>query len=110
MSNLTEALSYMRLLIDRGKYEKNIEEPTPLEKKCILVEEVKQDFFDDLFIGQGLDLLVTFKLAWDLAEIEVGADEALNKGFLYTVVNYISTLETFYLERRQVDKNCAYWE
>lgn len=108
VNNLTEALSHTRLLIDKGAYEKEIEEPTPLEKKCLLVSEVKEMFVEDL-LSQGVHV-ESITLAWDIAEAEIGADEALNEGFLYSVLNYIQDLEDYYLKRRQADKNCAYWE
>lgn len=97
MTNLTEALSHTRLLIDKGVYEKEIEEPTPLEKKCLLVTEVKEMFVEDL-LSQGVHI-ESITLAWDIAEAEIGADEALNKGFLYSVLNYIQDLEDYYLKR-----------
>lgn len=95
--NLTEALSHTRLLIDKGTYEKEIEEPTPLEKKCLLVTEVKERFVEDL-LSQGVHV-ESITLAWDIAEAEIGADEALNKGFLYSVLNYIQDLEEYFIKR-----------
>lgn len=96
-TNLTEALSHTRLLIDKGVYEKEIEEPTPLDKKCLLVNEVKEMFVEDL-LSQGVHV-ESITLAWDIAEAEIGADEALNKGFLYSVLNYIQDLEEYFIKR-----------
>lgn len=107
MSNLTEALSHITLLIKENKYEKDIEEPTPLEQKTKLVMEVKELFLADLS-NCGISS-ITSNLAWDITEDVIGADEALNKGFLYSVLTYIGMFEDFYLNRREVDKNCAYW-
>jgi len=97
MTNLEEALSYIRLLIDKGAYEKDIEEPTPLADKVTLVAEVKQMLVDDL-LSQGVHLL-SILFAWDMAESTEGADEALNRGFLYSVLSNIQDLEEYYLER-----------
>lgn len=97
MTNLTESLSHTRLLIDKDAYHKDIEEPTPLEQKCVLVAEVKKMFVDDL-LSQGVHI-ESITLAWDIAEAEIGADEALNKGFLYSVLSYIEDLEEYYLKR-----------
>ena len=97
MSNLDEALSHTRLLIDKGAYEKDIEEPTPLADKVTLVTEVKQMLVDDL-LSQGVHLSSVL-FAWDMAESTEGADEALNKGFLYSVLSNIQDLEEYYSER-----------
>lgn len=99
MSNLTEALSHITLLIKEGKYEKDIEEPTPLEEKCKLVTEVKELFLADLS-NCGISS-ITANLAWDITEDVIGADEALNKGFLYQVLTYIEMFENFYIKRRE---------
>lgn len=90
MSNLTEALSHITLLIKENKYEKDIEEPTPLEEKTRLVTEVKELFLADLS-NCGISS-ITSNLAWDITEDVIGADEALNKGFLYSVLTYIEIL------------------
>lgn len=108
MSNLTEAISHITLLIKENKYEKDIEEPTPLEQKTKLVTEVKELFLADLS-NCGISS-ITSNLAWDITEDVIGADEALNKGFLYQVLTYIEMFEDFYLKRRETDKNCAYWD
>ena len=96
MTNLTEALSYINLLIKESKYEKNIDEPTPLEEKCKLVTEVKELFLADLS-NCGISS-ITSNLAWDITEDVIGADEALNKGFLYQVLTYIEILESYYYD------------
>lgn len=97
MNNLTEALSHTRLLIDKDRYEEKIEEPTPLEDKCKLVKKVRGKFVEDL-LSQGVHI-ESITLAWDIAEAEIGADEALNKGFLYSVLNYIQDLEEYFIKR-----------
>jgi len=97
MSNLDEALSHTRLLIDQDTYHKDIDEPTPLADKVALVAEVKQMLVDDL-LSQGVHLS-TILFAWDMAESTEGADEALNKGFLYSVLSNIQDLEEYYSER-----------
>ena len=86
-------LNDIRNNIDLGLYDKEIDEPTPLEKKKILVWEVKTEFTEDL-LSLGVPLK-TINLAWDLSEEINGADEALNSIFLYTVLNYIDILEEF---------------
>jgi hypothetical protein len=93
MSNLEEA----RLLIEKGAYEKDIDEPTPLEDKCRLVSEVREMLVEDL-LSQGVNI-ESITLAWTIAEAEIGADEALNKGFLYSVLSYIEDLEEYFLRR-----------
>ena len=109
MSNLIDALSHTRLLIDKDKYKKNIEEPTPLEEKCKLVAEVKQMLVDDL-LSQGVRLS-SILFAWDMAESTEGADEALNKGFLYSVLSNIQDLEEYYLERSNDNVSTStYWK
>lgn len=91
---LEEDLSYLRLLIDKGAYDKDINEPTPLEDKCRLVREVKEKFLADLY---ALDIsFITSNLAWGVTEDVIGADEALSKGFLYSVLNYVELLEQYY--------------
>ena len=98
MNSLTESLSYIKELIDKGAYERDIEEPTPLEQKTKLVAEVKELFMSDL--NDICDISsITSTIAWNIAEDVVGADEALNKGFLYTVLTYIEILEDFYARR-----------
>lgn len=93
---LTNGMS-MRDLIDAGLYDKDISEPTPLEQKKVLVEEVKTELTEDLLIREFN--LKTINLAWELAEDVNGKDEALNSKFLHDVVGYIDTLEEFYKER-----------
>lgn len=97
MSNLEEALSHTRLLIEKGAYEKDIEEPTPLIDKCKLVNEVREMLVDDL-LAQGVHI-ESINLAWKISEVENGADEALNKGFLYSVLSYIEDLEEYFIKR-----------
>jgi len=99
MSNLDEALSHTRLLIDKGAYDKDIEEPTPLADKVTLVAEVKQMLVDDL-LSQGVHLS-SIVFAWDMAESTEGADEALNKGFLYSVLSNVQDLEEYFIKRSQ---------
>jgi hypothetical protein len=98
MNSLVESLFYIKELIDKGAYEKDIEEPTPLEQKTKLVAEVKELFMSDLSDICGISS-ITSTTAWNITEDVVGADEALNKGFLYTVINYIDVLEDFYVRR-----------
>lgn len=83
--------------IDKGIYDKPLNEPTPLEDKKKLVQEVREEFWDDLSF-RGVSL-ITFNLAWDLSEEINGADEALNPIFLHTVLTYIDILEKFVKER-----------
>mgnify|MGYP000037035040 FL=1 len=97
MNNLEEALSFTKLLVERGTYEKDIEEPTPLEQKCVLVNEVKGMLVGDL-LAQGVHI-ESINLAWKISEVENGADEALNKGFLYSVLSYIEDLEEYFIKR-----------
>lgn len=92
MSELT-----IRELIDSGLYEKDLSEPTPLEKKGELVREVKSEFISDL-LSRGIHL-ETINLAWLLSEDINGEDEALNSGFLHSVMKYIDILEE-YVEAR----------
>lgn len=96
-NTLEEALSHTRLLIEKGAYEKDIEEPTPLEQKCVLVSEVREMLVDDL-LSQGIHI-ESINLAWKISEVENGADEALNKGFLYSVLSYIEDLEEYFTKR-----------
>ena len=98
MNSLAESLSHIRDLINKGAYERDIEEPTPLEQKARLVVEVKELFMSDLNDMCGISS-ITSTTAWNIAEDVVGADEALNKGFLYTVLTYIEVLEDFYIRR-----------
>lgn len=98
MNSLVESLSHIRDLIDKGAYERDIEEPTPLEQKVKLAAEVKELFMSDLKDICRISS-ITSTTAWNIAEDVVGADEALNKGFLYTVLTYIEVLEDFYLRR-----------
>lgn len=83
----------MRELIDLGLYEKEFSEPTPLERKGQLVSEVKTEFTDDL-LSRGIPL-ETIQLAWSLSEDVNGEDEALNPGFLHSVMKYVDILEEF---------------
>jgi len=106
MSNLTEAISHITLLIKEGKYEKDIEEPTPLEQKTKLVTEVKELFLSDL--GNCGISSITSNLAWDITEDVIGADEALNKGFLHQVLTYMDMLENYYI-KREAGNNWVYW-
>jgi hypothetical protein len=98
VSKLAESLLFIGKLIDRedSPYSKNIDEPTPLEEKCRLVEEVKEKFIADL-CECGVSF-ITCNVAWDIAERIEGADEGLNKGFLHTVLNYIEILENYYYD------------
>lgn len=107
MSNLNAALTNIKLLIEENKYEKDIEEPTPLEEKCRLVTEVKELFISDLS-NCGISP-ITSNLAWDITEDVEGADEALNRGFLYSVlkyieilVNYVKDLEDYFMSSDEV--------
>lgn len=93
---LTNGMS-IRDLIDAGLYDKDLTEPTPLEQKKVLVWEVKTEFTDDL-LSRGVHLK-TINLAWSLSEDVNGEDEALNPGFLHSVIKYIDILEEFYKER-----------
>lgn len=83
----------MAELIDAGLYDKPLNEPTPLEDKKRLVEEVKSEFFDDLSCKEVNK--ATMMLAWCLAEDVNGEDEALNPIFLHSVLKYIDVLEEF---------------
>ena len=91
----------IRELIDSGLYEKDLSEPTPLEIKKQLVAEVRVEFTDDL-ISEGFSL-GTIDLAWSLAEDVNGEDEALNSGFLHSVMKYIDLLEDF-VKKERVDE------
>lgn len=105
MSNIEAMLTNVRFLVNQGKYEKDIEEPTPLEEKCKLVTEVKELFLADLS-NWGISS-ITSTLAWDVTEDVIGADEALNKGFLYSVLTYIEIFEDFYI-KREAGNNWVY--
>jgi len=87
MSKLNE----VRELIEWGIYDKEIEEPTPLTEKVVLVAEVKTLFYDDL-LSRGFHLEI-IHLAWEFAIDSCGGEEALNSSFLYTVLNNIEKIE-----------------
>ena len=94
---MSELLS-IKLLIESGKYLVNLEEPTLLEKKRELIDDVKLSFYSDC-LSQGISL-ITLNFAWVLAEDVNGEDEALNSLFLFSVTTYIEKLETFVWERK----------
>lgn len=87
----------IKLLIESGKYLVNLEEPTLLEKKRELINDVQLRFYSDCLL-QGISL-ITLNFAWELAEDANGEDEALNSLFLFSVVNYIEKLEAFVSEQ-----------
>ena len=87
----------IKLLIESGKYLVNLEEPTLLEKKRELINDVQLRFYSDCLL-QGISL-ITLNFAWELAEDANGEDEALNSLFLFSVVSYIEKLEAFVSEQ-----------
>ena len=87
----------IKLLIESGKYLVDLEEPTLLEKKRELIDDVRLRFYSDCLLQKVS--LVTLDFAWDLAEDANGEDEALNSLFLFSVVNYIEKLEAFVSEQ-----------
>ena len=89
---LTNGMS-IRDMIDSGVYDVELDEPTPLEKKAELVDEVKLRFYEDLLFRDYH--LETINLAWVLSEDVYGEDEALNPIFLHTVMKYVEILEEF---------------
>lgn len=89
---MNELLS-IKLIIESGKYLVDVEEPTLLEKKVELINEVKVSFYSDL-LSFNVNL-ETINLAWELSEDRHGEDEALNSLFLFSVVDYINKLEEF---------------
>lgn len=86
-------LMNVRDLIDTGIYDVDLDEPTPLQKKAELVDEVKVRFYEDLLFREVH--LETINLAWCLAEDVNGEDEALNPIFLHSVLKYIDILEQY---------------
>ena len=86
----------MKVLIESGIYDKEFSEPTPLSEKVKLIDEVKTQFYDDLFFRDYK--VVTINTAWKMAEDRWGEDEALNPIFLHTVLEYIEMLENFIVE------------
>lgn len=96
-------ISNIRSFIDKDVYEKDIEEPTPLDVKSKLSLEVQELFVKDL-VEEGIDN-ETIYLAWEIVEDVLGADEALNKGFLYRVLDYIELLESYYHKRQEKEND-----
>ena len=90
-------LLLVKQLIESGKYLVDLEEPTLLEKKRELIDDVKLSFYSDCLLQEVS--LVTLNFAWELAEDVNGEDEALNSLFLFSVINHIEKLEVFVLER-----------
>lgn len=90
-------LLLVKQLIESGKYLVNLEEPTLLEKKRELIDDVKLSFYSDCLLQEVS--LVTLDFAWELAEDVNGEDEALNSLFLFSVINHVEKLEVFVLER-----------
>ena len=90
-------LLLVKQLIESGKYLVNLEEPTLLEKKRELIDDVKLRFYSDCLL-QGISL-VTLNFAWELAEDVNGEDEALNSLFLFSVISYVEKLEAFVSEQ-----------
>lgn len=86
-------LSTIKEMIESGRYLVDLEEPTPLEKKRELIDDVKLSFYTDC-LSQEVPL-VTLNFAWELAEDVNGEDEALNSLFLFSVINYVEKLEKF---------------
>lgn len=84
-------------MIDAGKYDVDLNEPTPLEKKKELVDGVQIRFYEDLLLRDVK--LSTINRAWELSADVNGDDEALNPLFLHKVLEYIGVLEDFYRER-----------
>ena len=83
----------IRELIDENTYSVDLEEPTPLEKKVELIDDIKIKFYEDC-LNRNFPL-ETINLAWSLSEDVNGEDEALNPIFLHSVVKYIEILEEF---------------
>ena len=90
-------LLLVKQLIESGKYLVDLEEPTLLEKKRELIDDVKLSFYSDCLFQKVS--LVTLDFAWELAEDVNGEDEALNSLFLFSVVSYIEKLEAFVSEQ-----------
>jgi hypothetical protein len=84
-------------MVESGKYLVDLEEPTPLEKKRELIDDVKLNFYSDCLLQEVP--LITLDFAWELAEDVNGEDEALNSLFLFSVINYVEKLEEFVRER-----------
>lgn len=84
-------------MVESGKYLVDLEEPTPLEKKRELIDDVKLNFYSDC-LSQEVPL-ITLDFAWELAEDVNGEDEALNSLFLFSVISYVEKLEEFVRER-----------
>lgn len=84
-------------MVESGKYLVDLEEPTPLEKKRELIDNVKLNFYSDCLLQEVP--LITLNFAWELAEDVNGEDEALNSLFLFSVINYVEKLEEFVRER-----------
>ena len=91
-------LLLVKQLIESGKYLVDLEEPTLLEKKRELIDDVKVSFYSDCLLQEVS--LVTLNFAWELAEDVNGEDEALNSLFLFSVTTYIEKLETFVWEQK----------
>lgn len=90
-------LLLVKQLIESGKYLVDLEEPTPLERKRELIDDVKLSFYSDCLLQEIP--LITLNFAWELAEDVNGEDEALNSLFLFSVISYAEKLEEFIKER-----------
>ena len=90
-------LLLVKQLVESGKYLVDLEEPTLLEKKRELIDDVKLSFYSDCLL-QRISL-VTLNFTWKLAEDINGEDEALNSLFLFSVISYVEKLEAFVLEQ-----------
>lgn len=90
------SLSTIKELIESGKYLVDLEEPTPLERKRELIDDVKLNFYSDCLLQKMS--LTTLNFAWELAEDVNGEDEALNSLFLFSVISYVEKLEEFIKE------------
>lgn len=93
---MMSSLSTIKELIESGKYLVDLEEPTPLERKRELIDDVKLNFYSDCLLQKMS--LTTLNFAWELAEDVNGEDEALNSLFLFSVISYVEKLEEFIKE------------